>query len=69
MSNKQLIFTPIGARKGRISKTQSWQEERYNKDQSRNKWTRDLKNNRTDKTKVIEKIKLRAGSLKTFQKC
>ena len=48
MSNKQLIFTPIGARKGRISKTQSWQEERYNKDQSRNKWTRDLKNNRKD---------------------
>lgn len=51
MSNKQLIFTPIGARKGRISKTQSWQEERYNKDQSRNKWTRDKENNSRDQRK------------------
>ena len=37
ISNKQPNITPKASRKRRISKIQSWQEERNHKDQSRNK--------------------------------
>ena len=45
---KKPNLVPKIIRKGRTGKTQNWQKERNDKDQSRNKWNGDKENNRED---------------------